>query len=103
MEIKPKFKIGQVLWAMHDNIPTRFIPDKITITHRIESEKNLSFTDTIKLMLFKPKQIIFKEQRTTIEQYHCMKVTSSDTYGGVPFYFRPHELFTTKEELLKSL
>jgi hypothetical protein len=102
-QVEYKYRVGQLLWTMHNDKPRMMIVDYINVTLETEHLKN---TDNIYNNIYKKIVSIFygnyplKIKRLN---YNLSLLHEDGTYQECPYTRLEHELFETKEQLIKSL
>jgi hypothetical protein len=96
---KSKFNLEDAVWFMYNNKPVQGIVSKIN--YRREESVNTACEH--KNIFNKLKSLLSSKKAEVALTYELDMVTSDGTFISCTHYRSEHEIFKTKEELLKSL
>ena len=102
-QVEYKYKVGQLLWTMHNNKPRMMIVDHISAvleTVRLKNSGNIYENIYKKIVSIFYGDYLLKVRRFT---YNLSLLHEDGTYQECPYTRQEHELFETKEQLIKSL
>lgn len=96
---KSNFNLEDVVWFMHDNKPAQGIINRIEYNR----EESIDTAYEHKNIFQKLKSILNKTKFNIHLRYTLDLVDNNDKYISSPHYCTEDKIFSTKEELLKSL